>query len=252
MGLGAGLATGKGWGQGLGLGFAGAANQQSQWRDNQKDLATLALQLQTAQALQEHRKAQLAQGDERNATYRDSVNNQGIPSGYQRDESGGLTYAPGGPFDPKVISEQSLARGRGAGVPQNVRSDAIKADQAYNSLSTALDDYETTVKKSGNVLLPGAEKDAVVRKRINIQLQLKELYNLGVLNGPDLKLMEGMLFDPVSTMGNFGPSFDVSGRVSASVKDLKSMMQKLRDAKAKGILPEEPAIGEEVDPFGIR
>jgi hypothetical protein len=258
MGMGAGLLSKnkEGWGEGLGSGLM-AGNQMLQQqklfeRDQEDRKLKTALALMQQEALQKHRDATLAQGDERNEIARMSAGQSPfMPAG-----DGSLTFRRGGPADPEVIKEQSLARGRGADVPQAVRTSAINADQSYKSLVESLDKYEATVKKTGNVFVPGVDADTVDQQRTAIQLQMKELFNLGVLNGPDLALMENMLFDPSAGVLS-GFSFDPTKRVERSVKGLKDVLLRLRNSKTRSIgLPDiggrEPAIGEEVDPFGIR
>jgi hypothetical protein len=163
------------------------------------------------------------------------------PSPYIQNPDGTATFRPGGPADPATVSKLSEARGRGGlNVPQNVRSDAIKVDQAYQALVPALDDYYKTVETTGGNWLPGtADRDAVSSKRRNIQLQLKELYNLGVLNGPDLDLMDTMLFDPSVTLNPWAESggmlngINPVSRTKASVDRLQSMLRDLRNTKTR-------------------
>lgn len=279
---GAGLAanSANGWGAGIGAALQGVGNvlgdaQQQRMRglglasEMQARNQQLALQQQKASQpasteLIRNYQAALLQGfkgdliDFQKAMRAESTAG---PSPYIQNPDGTASFRPGGPADPAVIKEQSLARGKGADVPQAVRTEAIKADQAYNNLTTALDDYEKTIKKTGNVYLAGADKDAVMRKRRNLQLQLKELYNLGVLNGPDLSLMNEMLFDPNVSLNpfsdNFGIAFNVGDRVSKSVADLKEMLRGIRNSKTQAIgMPDVgPGGGQAAsmpDPLGIR
>lgn len=120
--------------------------------------------------------------------------------------------------------------------PEAIRTQGIKADQAYSNLTTALDRYEQTVGRTGRNLFSGQETDEVSQARTNIQLQLKELYNLGVLNGPDLALMEQMLPDPTVGLGTLGfggsPSnvwSDPAARTKAAVARLKEMLRGIRN-----------------------
>jgi GH24 family phage-related lysozyme (muramidase) len=272
MQMGAGLAAGahKGWGAGIGLGLSGASDAlQGGQNTRMKGMGMLAdmqaqqerLKLAQAEAakgpapteLVRNYQAALQQGfqgnlvDFQRAMRAASPDN--VPAGYKRNPEGGLAFEPGGPADPAIIKEQSLARGGRADVPQAVRTEAIKADQAYTNITKSLDDYAATVEKTGNVFLPGEDKDAVSRKRRNIQLQLKELYNLGVLNGPDLQLMDNMLFDPSASLnpfgGNFGFNVNVAGRTRKSVDDLKEILRGIRNSKTQAIgLPEIPGAAD--------
>jgi hypothetical protein len=274
MALGGGIAQGAqfgggGWAGGLGRGFQGAAAANIRSKENAQEeayrqqlLDMRREQIEAPPAPTELMRHLAAAGYEPGSPeYQQAVRmslvgkKDNIPSGFDEAPDGSLTFKKGGPNDPEQIGKEAQARGKSPDVPTNVRSDAIKADQAYTSLMSSLDDYQATVKKSGNVALPGAEKDAVNRKRRNIQLQMKELYNLGVLNGPDMMLMDQMLFDPNASLNpwseNFGFAMDPGGRVEKSVKDIKEMMRQQRNSKTQAIgLPDIPAA--ENDPLGIR
>jgi hypothetical protein len=254
LALGAGIASGstEGWGAGIGRGLGLAHQSKQDSEDDKMRQAMFLRQLLGDQATQTFRDKQLAQGDERNAISRKNAENAGVPAGYERRPDGSFSFKKGGPADPEVIKEHSLARGRGADVPQAVRTEAIKADQAFKTLTTSLDDYEKTVKRTGNVFLPGVDADTVARERTNIQLQMKELFNLGVLNGPDLALMENMLFNPTAGFTS-GFSFNPTARVEKSVKGLKEILRGIRNSKTKAIgLPDIEAPSETDDPLGIR
>jgi hypothetical protein len=254
MGMGAGLLNKnkEGWGAGLGSGVM-AGNQMVQQqklfeRDKEDRQLKTALALMQQKALADHRAATLAQGDERNEIARMNAGQSPfMPAG-----DGSLTFRRGGPADPEVIKEQSLARGRGADVPQAVRTSAIGAQQAYDTLSTSLDEYEKTVKRTGNVALPGVDADTVAQQRTNIQLQMKELFNLGVLNGPDLELMQNMLFDPSAGVLS-GFSFNPSERVTKSVSGLKEVLRRIRNSKTKAIgLPDIKGPNPQNLPNGVK
>ena len=61
-------------------------------------------------------------------------------------------------------------------------------------------------------------------------MQMKELYNLGVLNGPDLDLMDQMIVDATSpvnyALDMFGVA-DLGQRVSANIFNLKRQLEDL-------------------------
>ncbi len=82
-------------------------------------------------------------------------------------------------------------------VPEAQKNRAAEVDQAYKALNTELDRYSELVEKTGIEAMPGKSKDQLNSVRQGVMLQLKELFNLGVLNGPDLSLMERMIYDPV-------------------------------------------------------
>jgi hypothetical protein len=172
----------------------------------------------------------------------------GGPSAYIQNPDGSSTFRPGGPADPATVSKLSEASGRGgAGVPVAVRTAGIQADQAYQAIGPLLDEYEKTITDpvtGTGAVYPGqvTNQDKVSQQRRNIQLQLKELYNLGVLNGPDLALMDKMLFDPnvsLNPLGDsedgakFGNMFNTNERTTNSVARLKKTLREIRNSKTK-------------------
>ena len=82
--------------------------------------------------------------------------------------------------------------------PAAVETAALSIKHALMALNDGFDDYSRIISEGGPGTMPGAQKDAVAVQRRAIQMQMKELYNLGVLNGPDLALMDEMLFNPSS------------------------------------------------------
>jgi hypothetical protein len=141
----------------------------------------------------------------------------------------------------KLIREMETGRPTEA-----IRTQAVKTDQAYQNLTTALDGYRQLVEQEGIVAAPGQARDAVVQARRNIQLQLKELYNLGVLNGPDLALMDQMLPDPtLSITAPFNSAGNLwsnpAGRIGPAVDRLKELLRGIRNSHARAIgLPPIP------------
>lgn len=127
-------------------------------------------------------------------------------------------------------------------VPDATRNSQAKVNQAFDTIGGELDRYAELVGRHGVEAMPGEAKDNLNSVRQGIMLQMKELFNLGVLNGPDLSLMERMIYDPVidpmkeggianlpgqmwdATVGNPG------ARAQNSVNELKRMLTNIRDA----------------------
>lgn len=127
-------------------------------------------------------------------------------------------------------------------IPDATRNSQAKVNQAFDTIGGELDRYAELVGKHGVEAMPGEAKDNLNSVRQGIMLQMKELFNLGVLNGPDLSLMERMIYDPVidpmkeggianlpgqmwdATVGNPG------ARAQNSVNELKRMLTNIRDA----------------------
>lgn len=104
---------------------------------------------------------------------------------------------------------------------------------AYSSVLNEFDAYSDMMKED-IPLRPGAKLDAVKATRRNIQMQLKELYNLGVLNGPDLELMDQIMFDPTSIGAramDFVGVADNEDRAMANIDQVKRMLKNLIEPK---------------------
>jgi hypothetical protein len=174
-----------------------------------------------------------------------------------------------------VMEEAIKAAERNAQPPEAIRTRALQTDSAFRTISGALQSYVDLVKRTGITALPGQDSDAVKQARTDLLLQLKELYNLGVLNGPDLSLMEGMVHDPSVGIGGFGPGGMIPGisgfsnlvtspgaRAEAMAGQLMSMLLRIRNsnASAAGMAPiQGPSSGSggggsgrRDDPLGIR
>lgn len=73
-----------------------------------------------------------------------------------------------------------------------------KVSTAGQSLKNTLGKLKSAVDQNGIEVLPGQNKRLMEGLVRDVQLQAKELYNLGVLNGPDLQLMESIISNPTS------------------------------------------------------
>jgi hypothetical protein len=131
------------------------------------------------------------------------------------------------------------------------RNRVIQINQTVDNLKAGLDQYAAMVKKTGIAAMPGQDRDNLAQLRTAILLQLKEANNLGVLNGRDYELMQGMLYDPVvdvtapGGIGNAGSqaltSVGIGGsagdRAQNSVDQLKGILENQRNA----VLSNSPA-----------
>lgn len=125
---------------------------------------------------------------------------------------------------------------------ESQRTTKSKVDTAFKTITGELDRYAELVGKTGIEAMPGEAKDNLNTVRQGIMLQMKELFNLGVLNGPDLSLMERMIYDPVIDplkegglanlpsqlfTGAFGGAGD---RARNSVSELKRMLGNIKQS----------------------
>lgn len=146
------------------------------------------------------------------------------------------------------------------------KNDLSKATSAYQILDRELQNYEGLIKQHGVSFWPGTEERTKYdTARRNIQMQMKELYNLGVLNGPDLALMDQMLVNPTTQSSPdagitqqvldtasapiraFYKSFMLQGQAKANIGDLRASMRNMYEAKRDTVLrrprqtPQPPA-----------
>lgn len=122
----------------------------------------------------------------------------------------------------------------GGGVTNTILTEAQRAETAYESILGGLDDYERIVTEGGGAVVPGKQKDALVSARRHLQLQMKELFNLGVLNGPDLELMDQMIVDatdPVNVGLDFVGGPGLGARTTASVAQLRKQLKQMIEPK---------------------
>jgi hypothetical protein len=146
-----------------------------------------------------------------------------IPTNYRAVEPGnpdaGVERIPG------VLTEEQV-------------NDRVKITKASSAIESELSRYEELVDKYGVELTPGVGRDQLVTVRQGIMLQLKELFNLGVLNGPDLALMENMLWNPVDPVGGTYSAVtgDAKLRAKSSAAELRRMMKSIGEENVGGNL----------------
>jgi hypothetical protein len=183
------------------------------------------------------------------------------PQGVFGQSAGGnpQPIQPGGqpsPVPSRLLSPESLGSsptqarpgviqitpGKASMPTETQRNRKASVDQAFSALNTELDRYAELVGQYGIEAMPGKGKDQLNAVRQGVMLQMKELFNLGVLNGPDLSLMERMIFDPTLDVGKEGGWANVpdqiwtgafggaKGRADSSVAELKRMLGSIRDS----------------------
>lgn len=119
----------------------------------------------------------------------------------------------------------------------------------FDAVDSALGRYEKLLKEGGPSLLGVAGAPTKLSSAYqDTLLELKELFNLGVLNGPDLELMQKTLADPNSLKG---AATHAMGGLQPQIDLIK---EKLKGARAQlnqnyGMSP-KAAVGG--DPLGIR
>lgn len=107
------------------------------------------------------------------------------------------------------------------------RSQLNAAARSFQGFMKSLQDYERMFADGGSTAWPGKRKDELSTAHRDLQMLSKELYNLGVLNGPDLMLMDQILLDPTSLAGNVKDALGISDmeeRIPANIREVRRMM----------------------------
>lgn len=106
-------------------------------------------------------------------------------------------------------------------------ADRRKRLEALSNVSKALDAFESNLSSTGSVVMPSVAKDQLQTDYENLQLQLKELFNLGVLNGPDLQLMRRIVGDPTSLQGRLKAAGSAGAQQTRSLAQVAKMREKI-------------------------
>tara|TARA_R110002153_G_scaffold94802_2_gene228369 strand:- start:510 stop:1829 length:1320 start_codon:yes stop_codon:yes gene_type:complete len=153
-----------------------------------------------ALAVQEYEKAKQFTGQDGNIMTT-QTNMPEMFGGIRTPRNGANGATPGNPASGTQIKQVA------EGVNQR---DATLWDQKqlmFGSLNSALDKYEKRIKETGLEILPGGAQAATNTDYLSLLMQMKEFFNLGVLNGPDLELMTRMFADPTKvTSATIGAS----------------------------------------------
>ena len=129
-------------------------------------------------------------------------------------ENSPIAFIPNGPADPSVSS----------------RVEGAKLDMATDSTEDSFKRYRDTLNKYGTRLIPSKEKFELQTAYKDLQLEIKELFNLGVLAGPDMELIEAYVQDPTSIKGNI---YDLVGGPEMFDAQLNLVELKIAAARKK-------------------
>lgn len=103
------------------------------------------------------------------------------------------------------------------------------ASKVMANVKDALDDFETVLVEKGSVVSDGVDKAVLQTAYENVQLQMKELFKLGVLAGPDLELMRRILNDPTSASGRvraLGSPERQAERTMAQIQQVRGILER--------------------------
>lgn len=114
-----------------------------------------------------------------------------------------------------------------------VTNDAYKAIRKGQDSLQFLKDFEDAFSTYGLETLPGKGKAKLQTTYQTTLLNLKEFFNLGVLNGPDLEVLKGIIPDP--TTGAFKKFRGRSSAVSEGIKNIKTNIEKTLDDRYQSL-----------------
>jgi len=105
---------------------------------------------------------------------------------------------------------------------------------SYRTLMKNMDAYKSDLQSGDVPIFPDERKDRLSTAHRNLQMQMKELFNLGVLNGPDLDLMNQILIDPAKVSSHVVEFFGgpvVEERLLGNLDHVRGMMTNLVEPK---------------------
>jgi hypothetical protein len=121
---------------------------------------------------------------------------------------------------------------------ENEAKDARTAVGIQNNLKRGIQDLKTMIQKNGSFEYGGADGATMASIANDLRLQAKELYNLGVLNGPDL----GILLKQIPDTDSMSAMFTRDGTAQAQLDAALNALQSKTDEgmKARGYLKSSP------------
>jgi hypothetical protein len=108
-------------------------------------------------------------------------------------------------------------------------AEMAKRQQALANVTDAIAGFKQTLSGTGSRVMPGVDKSTLETSYENLQLQMKELFNLGVLNGPDLALMRRVLSNPTDIKGRMlagGSADEQTRRTQAQIAEVEKIIAK--------------------------
>lgn len=109
---------------------------------------------------------------------------------------------------------------------------------SYDSIQNSISDYKDMVDTGGIGVMPGTQRDLLQSARTNLQLQMKDLFELGVLAGPDMDLLNALVFDttdPKNYLTQVLGGGTAEERFKASMQNLENQMKILVAPKIKAL-----------------
>jgi GH24 family phage-related lysozyme (muramidase) len=133
--------------------------------------------------------------------------------------------APGAPQQRQGVSE--LTAPRPVKPTDKMRSDLAMAERTSAGLKTELQRLKTMVGDSGSEFLPTADKARMQTVFTNVQMQLKNLYELGAITGPDMAILGQLITDPTGNPldpRDWGKGLNIVARNAAQVDEFERII----------------------------
>jgi hypothetical protein len=123
------------------------------------------------------------------------------------------------PKDPtKIIASIPKAKLGGNQLPEG----ATKQVTGSVNMVDAINNYQGIVKKYNGLALTPTTRAELSNAYNNMMLQAKEAYNLGVLNGPDLQILQSVVQDPNTFKGTLVDTKMLLGQSNALGRTARS------------------------------
>lgn len=114
---------------------------------------------------------------------------------------------------------------------QKLPAQAQKHQQSLMNLQSGLDAYKNLWAdydpQSNNATSP-AKRAAISSAFTDMQMRLKEAYDLGAITGPDMKILEGVLSDPTSSIGTIRGAAFGRAPFDAQIKETGNILNRLK------------------------
>ena len=112
----------------------------------------------------------------------------------------------------------------------SVEKEQRKEEYRLGATQNALDRYRKVLSETGPTWVMGASKAKLQTAYNDMMIEMKELFNLGVLQGPDMMIMERTLTDPTTINAQV---LQQMGGMPAFMAQLDLVQQKLDNAKTR-------------------
>lgn len=141
--------------------------------------------------------------------------------------------------DGPTFVTRNQALGQSPANPTGQLNEQRKKEQVYLNLNDGIDRLEALLSdpKGGSTIMPSERKSRLQAAYNNVLLQAKEMYNLGVLNGPDYSIMQEILNNPTSLTGRALAGLSAeeqTARALAQIAEVRSIVGKYRTNLRQG------------------